>query len=185
MWRLCEWLNEPAQWAVEHSGLHVTTEARTDFWRETGYGYTRDNGHFFGQKVERDFTATLRIRAKYAGQFDQAGLMIRIDESRWIKFGTEFFDGRSILSSVVTLDRSDWAIGAFAGSMDDFHVQATLKNGALHLEASQDGQSWTLMRLAPFPSSPLTFVGPMCCTPERAGLNVVFSNFDVELKAAG
>ena len=135
MWRLCEWLNKPAEWTAGHGELHVTTEAHTDFWRETEYGYTHDSGHFFGRKVHGDFTARLRLRAQYAGQYDQAGLMIRIDDSAWVKFGTEFVDGHSILSSVLTVDRSDWAIGTFAGALDDFHVRATLRNGALRLEA--------------------------------------------------
>jgi regulation of enolase protein 1 (concanavalin A-like superfamily) len=39
------------------------------------------------------------------------------------------------------------------------------------------------MRLAPFPKSASYPVGPMCCAPERAGLNVVFSDFDVKLQA--
>jgi regulation of enolase protein 1 (concanavalin A-like superfamily) len=143
MWQLCEWWNKPAKWAIAHSALHVTTEAHTDFWRETGYGYTRDSGHFFGRKIAGDFTARLRIRAHYEGQYDQAGLMLRISDSHWVKFGTEFFDGRSILSSVITAERSDWAIGAFAGAMEDFHLRATLKNGALHLEVSQNGHAWS------------------------------------------
>jgi regulation of enolase protein 1 (concanavalin A-like superfamily) len=35
------------------------------------------------------------------------------------------------------------------------------------------------MRLAPFPKSKTYAVGPMCCTPERAGLEVAFSDFTV------
>jgi regulation of enolase protein 1 (concanavalin A-like superfamily) len=35
------------------------------------------------------------------------------------------------------------------------------------------------MRLCPFPIAQSYRVGPMCCTPERAGLTVAFSEFRV------
>ena len=35
------------------------------------------------------------------------------------------------------------------------------------------------MRLAPFRQAARLLVGPMCCTPERAGLTVAFSEFRV------
>jgi regulation of enolase protein 1 (concanavalin A-like superfamily) len=34
-----------------------------------------------------------------------------------------------------------------------------------------------MLRLAPFPAAPRYLVGPMCCTPQRAGLDVAFSDF--------
>jgi regulation of enolase protein 1 (concanavalin A-like superfamily) len=47
----------------------------------------------------------------------------------------------------------------------------------LRLQVSADGKQWPLMRLAPFPKSNAYLVGPMACTPERAGLKVDFSAF--------
>ncbi|EGH33777.1 hypothetical protein PSYJA_34650, partial [Pseudomonas syringae pv. japonica str. M301072] len=41
------------------------------------------------------------------------------------------------------------------------------------------GLRWPLLRLAPFPVSESYAVGPMCCSPERGGLEVVFSHFEV------
>jgi uncharacterized protein len=42
-----QWLNEPAQWSEQRGSLVVTVGAATDFWRITGYGYVRDNGHLY------------------------------------------------------------------------------------------------------------------------------------------
>jgi regulation of enolase protein 1 (concanavalin A-like superfamily) len=55
----------------------------------------------------------------------------------------------------------------------------TLSNGVLRLQASSDGKVWPLARLCPFPQAGRYQVGPMCCTPERAGLQVQFSEFRV------
>ncbi|WP_027133757.1 DUF1349 domain-containing protein [Geminicoccus roseus] len=179
MFSRCHWLNEPADWRVDGDTLRVVTGPKTDFWRETYYGFTRDSGHFFGERVEGDFTAEIRVRARYETLYDQAGLMVRVDEANWVKAGIELSDGHPLLSSVLTVGRSDWATGRFAGDPGDFRLRATVEKGVLRLQVSTDGRTWPLLRLAPFPVAGSCSVGPMCCTPERAGLEVEFSDFSI------
>lgn len=175
----CRWLNEPRQWSTTPDGLHVTTDAHTDFWRETHYGFTRHTGHFFGREVSDGFTTEIRIRARYEALYDQAGIMVLLDDTRWIKAGIELSDGEALLSSVLTDGRSDWATGPWLGDAADFRLRVTVQGGVLRLQASADGERWPLARLCPFPISEHYKVGPMCCTPERAGLQVLFSDFTV------
>lgn len=179
MFGACRWLNEPKEWQASGGRLTVTTDEATDFWRQTLYGFTRDTGHFYGQKVDGGFSAQLCIRAKFTHQYDQAGLMIRIDESRWVKAGIEFCDGRPCLGSVLTEGASDWATGAFTGDPSQFWIRATVSQGVLRLQASADGKTWPLLRLCPFPVANRYSVGAMCCTPQRAGLRVEFGDFAV------
>jgi uncharacterized protein len=175
----CSWLNAPATWELDDGRLRVVTDAKTDFWRETHYGFIRDNGHFFGCSVPCDFTAQLRVRARYDALYDQAGVMVRLDARNWIKAGIEASDGQALLSSVLTADRSDWATATYGGDPTDFWVRATVSDGVIRLQVSSDGRRWPLARLAPFPKAASYLVGPMCCTPERAGLEVEFSAFEV------
>jgi regulation of enolase protein 1 (concanavalin A-like superfamily) len=104
----CHWLNEPREWQLHPAGLTVTTDHGTDFWRETHYGFTRHSGHFFGRDTSRSFTATIRIRARYESLYDQAGIMVRLDDANWIKAGIELSDGQALLSSVLTVGQSDY-----------------------------------------------------------------------------
>jgi regulation of enolase protein 1 (concanavalin A-like superfamily) len=175
----CIWLNEPAVWRLDSDVLTVTTDRSTDFWRETHYGFTRDTGHVFGLETKGDFTAEMRIRAQYRELYDQAGLMVRLSDDAWIKAGIECSDGQPMASSVLTLDKSDWATGAYNDDPSDFRTRVTVKAGVLRLQLSSDGKVWPLMRLCPFPIAKSYRVGPMCCTPELAGLTVVFSEFRV------
>jgi regulation of enolase protein 1 (concanavalin A-like superfamily) len=179
MFEQCHWLNEPAEWSLSEAALRVLTDEATDFWRETHYGFTRHSGHVFGLAVSGGFTATLRIRAGYESLYDQAGMMVLIDEAHWVKAGVELSDGAAQLSSVLTLGRSDWATGLFQGDATDFWIRATVDRGVLRLQASTDGARWPLLRLCPFPEAGRYTVGPMCCTPERGGLAVLFSDFSV------
>lgn len=176
-WRDGIWHNEPQEWSEQDGVLNVATDGGTDFWRETHYGFTRDSGHFFALETSGDFTAQLRVQARYEALYDQAGLMVRVDEQRWVKAGIELSDGRAMLSSVLTDERSDWATAPYAHDARDFWMRATVRQGVLRLQVSNDGVTWPLLRLAPFPKAASYRVGPMCCTPERSGLRVRFSDF--------
>ena len=171
------WLNPPETWSADGAQLRVMTDEKTDFWRKTQYGFIRDSGHFFGTEIAGDFTAQLHVAAQYSALYDQAGMMVRIDEQNWIKCGVEFSDGQLLLSTVLTLDKSDWAVGIAPAMADGFWLRVTVEQGVIRVQYSTDGKLWPLLRLAPFPEAPRYRVGPMCCTPERGGLEVVFSQF--------
>jgi uncharacterized protein len=173
----CRWLNEPPEWSAKGDRLDVVTGGKTDFWRGTHYGFVRDTGHFLGHRVSGDRAAQIRFRAKYSALYDQAGLMVRIDERNWIKAGIEFTDGQHALSTVATFGNSDWSVGALPGLADEVHLRLTIAKGALRVQASADGEHWPLFRLLPFPDCRSYEIGPMCCTPERAGLEVHFEDF--------
>lgn len=109
--------------------------------------------------------------------------MLRLNERHWAKAGIEFTDGHATLGSVVTDGRSDWATGKYLGELGDFRLRISVSSGVLRIQSSEDGRKWSLMRLSPFPESAAYLVGPMCCTPERAGLKVLFSDWRLRIGA--
>ncbi|HEY3599168.1 MAG TPA: DUF1349 domain-containing protein [Paraburkholderia sp.] len=179
MFEQCKWLNEPANWKRDGESLQVTTDHATDFWRETHYGFIRDTGHCYGARTAGDFSAQVHVHGQFASLYDQAGLMVRIDARNWVKAGVEFTDGVLMMSSVLTVGQSDWAVGSRIACVDGFWLRASVAKGVLRMQFSTDGASWPLLRLATFPVAGSYFVGPMCCTPERAGLVVEFTGFQV------
>lgn len=179
MFSQCRWYNEPPVFHVDDDTLNVVTGAETDFWRVTSYDFIRDNGHFFSRPVSGDFTAQLRVQAAFEELYDQAGLMVRIDARRWIKVGAEFSDGQLMMSTVLTDDKSDWAVMPAPAFSDGFWLRVSVSRGAIRVQYSIDGATWPMLRLAPFPVADSYQVGPMCCTPKRAGLKVEFTEFSV------
>ena len=169
MFEQCRWLNEPDRWALVPDGLAVTTNQATDFWRETHYCFTRDSGHFFGREVLGGFTASIRVRARYESLYDQAGIMVRLDDETWIKAGVELSDGEAMLGSVLTVGRSDWATGPFQGNASDFLIRVTVNRGVLRLQSSTDGLRWPLARLCPFPWLNATRSGRCVALPSGPG----------------
>lgn len=172
-------LNEPKDWSLSDDVLDIITDEGSDFWCETYYGCTRDSGHFYGVTAPSAFTAQFRIRGDYHALYDQAGLMVRVDEHRWIKAGIELSDGRAMLASVLMDGRSDWSTAPYEGNADDFWMRVTVEKGVIRVQVSADGKLWPLVRLAPFAAAENYLVGPMACTPERAGLKVRFSDFQL------
>ena len=80
------------------------------------YGFLRDNGHAFLTPVEGDFTASATVTGKYEQLYDQAGLMLRVDERNSIKTGIEYTDGLMHFSVVVTREVSDWSVIPLPGA---------------------------------------------------------------------
>ena len=147
-----------SRWRQSGDDLEVRTDAGTDFWRETHYGFTHDSGHFFAAATHGDFTAELRVRGGYEALYDQAGLMVRLDPSRWVK-------GHRTVGRTSAPRRADGRTirlgdGPYTGDPADFRLRVTVANGVLRLQASADGTRWPLVRLCPFPAADSYQVGP-------------------------
>lgn len=175
----CTWMNPPPKSSIVQDTLYVTTAHDTDFWRITSYGFIHDNGHFFAKKVNGDFTAQVRVHANFKDLYDQAGLMVHIDEKTWIKVGAEFSDGQPMFSTVLTNGKSDWSVMPAPAYKDGFWIRITVSDGVVRAQYSVDKKSWPMLRLAPFPDAAEYAVGPMCCTPKGQGLDVKFSEFEL------
>ena len=175
-----DWLNPPPHWNLADGVLDVVTGERTDFWRETHYGFIRDDGHLYGERVTGDFTAEAEVWGDYGTLYDQAGLMLRIDERTWIKAGVEFVDARRTLSVVVTRDFSDWSTVPVLDAPNPVRLRVSRHGTAIRVEwAASASDRYGMLRLAYLPEAGTAMVGPMCCSPQRAGFRARFTGFRV------
>lgn len=172
------WFNEPPNSVFEGGHLEVTTGEKTDFWRDTFYNFWRDDGHFLHEQVSGDFTAEVTIQGDYTVLYDQAGLMVRLGETHWVKAGIEFTDGKMYFSVVVTNDTSDWSLVPVPVGPDGVRIRITRHHEAIRVQYLDhtDGK-WIPVRLAYLPPSTKIDVGLMCCSPERAGFKATFTDY--------
>lgn len=168
------WFCEPKQWSLTEGKLEIVTDKDGDFWRTTHYGFVHDNGHFFYDERSGDFTASVSFEADYERLYDQAGLMIRVDEHHWIKAGIEFVHGHRNLSVVATNETSDWSVQPWTGGARVW-LQFVRKGDAVAVLASEDGEDYRMIRLAFFPPAITAQVGPMTCSPTGEGLRARFA----------
>ncbi len=173
-----QWLNEPSTWQIDGDTIRVTADAGSDFWRKTHYGFIRDNGHVFYSPVAGDFEATVKVVGGYRELYDQAGLMVRIDDEHWIKTGIEFVHGVQYVSAVVTNDFSDWSVAPLPNP-PAIWLRLVRKAEAVEIFYSLDGAAYMLLRIAYLLPSAEALVGVMCAAPDGSGFPVEFIGFSV------
>lgn len=176
-WKSGAWTTLPV--AAEEDGegrLVVHAAEGGDAWRHTCYGFVHDDAHALLEAWNPERAVEVSFTAAFDAQFDQAGLMIRVDAERWIKTGIEFADGAVQLGAVVTDGRSDWStapVPEWAGR--EVTIRATRMGDAVVVRARVEEEPWRLVRLAPLDPGAAAEAGPYCCAPSRAGLAVVFT----------
>ena len=173
------WLNEPSKWNADGDSLFLTTNPKTDFWRKTHYGFIRDNGHFFYETVSGDFVVETEFEGNYHALYDQAGLMIRADETTWLKTGIEFVDGIQHVSAVVTRDYSDWSVVKLPAPLAALRLRATRKGATIVIEYQNEPRSWLMLRTAFLSTSAELQVGRMAASPDGPGFDVHFREFNI------
>ncbi|MEV4973911.1 DUF1349 domain-containing protein [Streptomyces scopuliridis] len=177
------WLNRPAQWAASDDALEITTEPDTDFWMTTHYGFVRDTGHALLRPVPASFRLRVTFSGDYREQYDQAGLLLRLDEKNWIKTGIEYVDGRQQLSAVVTREVSDWNVVPLAHLTDTpapVTVELQREGDTVTILYGLDGEPGTMLRLAYFPPGVAAQAGPMCASPDGTGFTTRFTALHLE-----
>jgi uncharacterized protein len=174
------WLNEPAHWQSLEHGLEIVTDANTDFWQVTHYGFTPDNGHAYFETMTGDFMASVQFDGDYSELYDQAGLMLRVDAQHWIKTGIELEDNQYCMSAVVTRDFSDWSIVPLLEKPALVWLRLLRQGDSVKIEYSLDGTTFLMLRLAYFPTTNPVQIGMMACSPKRAGFKASFKNFKLE-----
>jgi regulation of enolase protein 1 (concanavalin A-like superfamily) len=179
-----EWYNEPPAWRSEGERLTVTTGPDSDFWRVTHYGFVRDSGHFFYATLAGDAIAEVRVRGAYQDLYDQAGLMIRLDERSWVKCGIELVDGVQQVSAVVTRDFSDWSVIALPTPPAELRLRLARRGDSVEIAYGLDGGPLSMLRLAYFPPVIPAQLGVMCASPQGGGFTVSFDALRIEQAAA-
>ena len=180
------WRCPPSRWSIDADAgrLHVEPNAHTDFWQRTHYGFRVDNGHFLYTRVAGDFSVTTRVRFQPVHQYDQAGLMVRLSPTSWVKTSVEYEPGPTNRLGVVVTNGgySDWSTQDVPGELLEleFRIQRT---GADYLvEYARDAQVWSQLRLAHLHTDDgqkAVAAGLYACSPTDSGYQADFELLEV------
>ena len=173
-----DWYNEPPRWTAQGDSVTMLSASQTDFWRLAGIA--RDNGHFYYQRQAGDFLMQCKFSGEYNAQYDQAGLMARLDEAHWIKCGIEFFEGAQQVSAVVTREYSDWSITPLVSTPAALWLRMKRQGAVIEIEYALDGIRYRLLRQAYFSTNEAMDAGLMCASPEGPGFSVTFEGVTIQ-----
>jgi regulation of enolase protein 1 (concanavalin A-like superfamily) len=167
------WRNEPAAWSADGRSVTVTPDAGSDFWLRTHYGFTHDNGHLYGKAIDGDLVVEAAIDATFGAKYDQAGVMLWLDDETWIKAGVESVDGAHFASAVLTRGASDWSVSRVDGYAGSFRISIARRVDAVEVLFALGEAEMAPLRLGYFPEGPC-FAGAMACAPIAGGFTARF-----------
>ena len=177
------WSHPPPQWTCTSDSLTAEAAGGTDFWSRTHYGFTRHDGHFLRTSLSGDFVLTTRVTAEATHQYDQAGLMVRVSQSCWMKTSIEHEpDEPDRLGVVVTnADFSDWSTQSTTLSTVSLQVERRDLDYVVSWR-HEDSDPWIQMRIFRLlegdGASPVE-AGLYLCSPRGAGLRAHFAEFSI------
>lgn len=177
-----DWFNEPSEWSAHDGQIIVRADPQTDFWRVTGYGYVRDNGHIYGEALQSDFDLTVKVSAEYEKQYDQAGVVVRIDESHWIKTGVELYEGTLRFSVVVTAENSSWVIADLPQDFRVLNLSLARRGDALEISYATGEDELAMAAIVYLQRGASAFAGVMCASPEGEGFSAEFTAFELHAR---
>lgn len=172
------WLHPPASVREDGDDLLVTARRGSDLWRTTSYGFVHDDGHALLAPLPDGSACEVTFGVDYAGNFEQAGVLVHADPREWVKAGVEISDGAPQVGAVVTAPVSDWSVAPvpeWAGRT--VTVRVSRSGDALTVRARVDDEAFRLVRVAPIRPDAELRAGPYACAPETDGLTVRFTGW--------
>jgi regulation of enolase protein 1 (concanavalin A-like superfamily) len=147
--------NTKGWWKIENNKLLFAPPEKRDFWRKTYYEplMVKDDASFLYSIVPQS-SLPVTIETSFSmtvnSQFDQAGIVIRLDKEHWIKTGIEVVDEQPRLSCVVTNGFSDWSTQPWTVPALKLRVHILPQHGgSVVVEAAPIGTNeWSFIRIA-------------------------------------
>lgn len=172
------WSTEPVRADLQGERLIVEANEKSDAWQVTSYDMVHDSAHALLEPLGKSEAIEVSFILDYDQAYDQAGLMVRVDEATWIKAGVEMSDGAPQVGAVVTNGKSDWSTAPVPEWIGrEVTVRASRDGDAVTIRARVEDEPWRLVRLAPLDPAADARAGLYCCAPSRAGLEVTFTRY--------
>ena len=175
------WLNEPKRYFFDR-GLNLVTAAKTDFWQGTHYGFRRDDGHCLLTTVTGDFALSTTVDFWPQQQYDQCGLMVRVDSQNWIKCSVEYESPtlRRLGSVVTNLGYSDWATQDIVSGLSTMRYRLSRQGADFLLEYAFPDDQWQQMRITHLHAVGDTLqIGLYACSPVGEDFHCRFRSVEI------
>jgi len=181
-----QWYSTPMHWKIQNGVLEVKPDAQKDFWRKTYYDpqLLKDDGAilYLDGLTQPNLTLETSFSIEPFHQFDQAGLMLRINSENWIKTGIEVVDGKPKLSVVVTRDGwSDWSTQDWNSTSLKIRLHRVRYDSYVVEALDEKNNIWNFIRICHVksPEKDGVKMGLFSCAPTQAGAVIKFSHLSL------
>ena len=177
------WHDEPSNWELKNNQLQIFTDASTDFWQRTHYGFQADNGHFLYREVSGDFILETEVECDFKHQYDQAGLMVRVSDQCRVKTSVEFEASEPNKLGVVVTNKgfSDWSTQDVEDSFIIFKLRIIRKGSDYKVAYfNTTSKNWIQLRMFHLFDEPRVKVGIYACSPKQKLFSAKFNYLKIE-----
>lgn len=172
---LNRWINRPEEIEITEDHIQFKVLPKTDFWQVTHYGFSRTDGNCYTFQPEDDIEFKVRVKMNYRAEFDQAGVIVYLDENNFAKLCIENqLKTKNKLGSVVTKNRrSDWATQNI-DDIDYIYYRVSRRGINYRFEYSLDDKEYIQVRLFDI-DLPNPYIGIFGASPLGNGFLAEFS----------
>lgn len=177
------WIREPKNAVIEDDRVEIITDAGTDLWQRTYYGFQNDNAPVLQvRSSEKYFSFEVKTQFESKQRFDQCGVVLYLDSENWLKASIEYENEEyQRLGSVVTnRGYSDWATTDISASVKEMWYRLSRRESDYCIECSMDGVHFKQMRICHLweGAGEITF-GIYACSPEQSSFKAVFTDMQI------
>lgn len=142
------WQHPPAQWKIDNGNtLSITADKQTDWYDSAMYEAPRDNSARLLFKPADNFVLSAKVDVDFRSQWDSGVLVLYVNDSVWAKLCFEMtLEKHPLIVSVVTRGLSDDSISIpIQGT--SVYLKVAKVGHAIYFFASEDGKSWSIIRI--------------------------------------
>lgn len=177
------WTRTPKNYSLKDDGISITTEAGTDLWQRTYYGFRNDNAPVLQLETdEKYFSFVVKTEFDSQHRFDQCGIVMYLNSDNWLKASIEYEnDEYQRLGSVVTnLGYSDWATTDIPASIKSMWYRLSRRESDYCIECSYDGIHFKQMRICHMSQGAEAIrFGIYACSPEKSSFKAHFTHMEI------
>ena len=164
---------------INEKSLKIKAHPRSDYFVDPADGKKSLNAPFYYVETNKDFTIRAKVTNSFKSVYDACALMVKSDETCWVKFCFELTDiGTHSVVSVVTNGVSDDANGVDIQG-NSVYLQAAKKGKLFALHYSLDGNEYKMVRFFTLPVKETVKLGFVAQSPLGEGGDCLFENIQL------
>ena len=179
-----EWFNEPENVLFTDKQMKIVSKPQTDFWQSIHHHFAKDTGHLFFVRKNDDFMVKVHWKSEDASNFNQCGIMVRLDDKNWFKASLMYksHDAPEVGSCVTLRGHSDWAGVIMEQEPSEMWYKLVRKQDDFIVSFSTDGENYIRLRQFYMDTSGAELkAGAYICSPQDSYFEAVLDEIDFDI----
>ena len=177
-----DWINEPKNVEFIEQGLLITTKSHTDFWQNTPFNISKDDGHFFACQKDTNFSIKAKWSFEKTIDSAQCGIMVKADSKNWIKAGLLPTATGAVQLGVVVANNGccDWSLVYLDNSVNTIYFKMKRRDSNFVVYYAEADEKYVQIRVLNHPNiAQVVNVGAYTCSPKDETFDSILEEIEI------